>query len=635
MSRTRIVKGNITKIVGKSYKIYSKENIENYSAKKIIQVGKEGGVLYGEPEKFVPKEAEIIESEYKLESLYVHNHIKSVANEMVQKFNADNSGIIYSLYKDIAEGKIVNPSIKVTKSLHSSKAKYDEKTDEILVWEGQLTNIENSNDRKIKLISWLTEAYGNYIDFKVRDKLSIKDNLDVYDYDLFQFDAAGESNVEIGTLESPTFNGALNINFPKMESEEVMGNSHPEYRRDSKARGGPNAGDYDEMYFPDPPNPPPTNGGPGDPPFNIGLKFSFSLGGGFSASLYAGISKQIKVGNDFGLMPSFTAAATYYGNGTPGTSPLSPNLFTLSGTPSLTLGYKTGNSMNMNLFNDFSGSGVNNPYEYAFTLGQVGVLSSGRVTSEYDIDGNRIKDPYNSHDRPNRNQILGAASIKIGNFMISSYNDIYKLPLFLGMDSDQYWSAGVNMKARISDNIDMAYAFDLYYGKSNNKNTYNLDKNIGGQNYDTQRLFDVLLNRGQESFSFTDANGNFNKTTKVGYGTFWPSNAMHNAIPFPDIPERPKEPIKDDFKDDEKFKLSVLKYKKDLGKYNLDMINYEETSLLKFSPTFHHLFVVYKEGSKEVDLERLNTYMNAPLSNKKLQDLKIDLDPQINNINDK
>ncbi|MFC6269720.1 hypothetical protein [Frigoriflavimonas asaccharolytica] len=50
MSRTRIVKGNVTKIVGKSYKIYSKENIENYSAKKIIQVGKEGGVLYEEPE---------------------------------------------------------------------------------------------------------------------------------------------------------------------------------------------------------------------------------------------------------------------------------------------------------------------------------------------------------------------------------------------------------------------------------------------------------------------------------------------------------------------------------------------------------------------------------------------------------
>ncbi|MDR2237203.1 MAG: hypothetical protein LBE92_13865 [Chryseobacterium sp.] len=51
MSRTRIVKGNITKIVGGNYKIYSKENIENYSAQKVVQVGKEKGVLYGNPEE--------------------------------------------------------------------------------------------------------------------------------------------------------------------------------------------------------------------------------------------------------------------------------------------------------------------------------------------------------------------------------------------------------------------------------------------------------------------------------------------------------------------------------------------------------------------------------------------------------
>lgn len=50
MSRTRIVKGNITKIIGGDYKRYSKDDIEN-SGSKIIQVGKEGGVSYGEPKK--------------------------------------------------------------------------------------------------------------------------------------------------------------------------------------------------------------------------------------------------------------------------------------------------------------------------------------------------------------------------------------------------------------------------------------------------------------------------------------------------------------------------------------------------------------------------------------------------------
>ena len=46
MSRTRIVKGNITKVIGGNYKRYSKDNIENIES-KVIQIGKEEGVSYG------------------------------------------------------------------------------------------------------------------------------------------------------------------------------------------------------------------------------------------------------------------------------------------------------------------------------------------------------------------------------------------------------------------------------------------------------------------------------------------------------------------------------------------------------------------------------------------------------------
>ncbi|QDP84749.1 hypothetical protein FNJ88_03975 [Chryseobacterium sp. SNU WT5] len=435
----------------------------------------------------------------------------------------------------------MNPQITVTKTLHSSKAKFDEKSQSILVWEENLRGIEKDNDKKIKLISWLAESYGKYIDSIVKESINIQNNLEVYDYDLFQFDALGESTVTIGKLESPTFNGDLDISFPKIEEEKKFQPPQHYFEENRKQKGDPNAGDYNQNFYEEETSETANlSGGPGDPPFNVGMKFSFSLGGGFTASLYAGISQKIAKTGDFEVMASFNGALTYYGNGSPGTSPLSSNLVTLSGTPSATLGYKTGNAMPMNLFNDFSGTGVNVPYEYAFSVGSTGVLSSGRVSSEFEYEyddlGNktvaRKKDDYNSHDNPNRHQILGGASIKVGNFMISSYNDIFKVPLFLGMDSDQYWSAGVNMQAKLTDKINMAYAFDLYYGKSNNKNPYNLDKSIDGQNYDTQRLFDVLLNRGQESFSFTDANGNFNKTTKFGYGTFWPSNKMHNAIDF-------------------------------------------------------------------------------------------------------
>lgn len=610
MSRTRIVKGNITKIIGGDYKRYSTDDIENIGS-KVIQIGKEEGVIYGEAEKHLKKENNIVESEYKLESSYIHDHIKSVADEMIQEFDSDNTGIVYLTYKDIAEGKIINPSIKVTKSLHSTKAKYDENTDEILVWEGQLQNIENNNDRKIKLISWLAEAYGTYIDFKMKDKLEINKTLEIYDYDLFKFDASGESKVDIGKLQTPTFSGVLNINFPNFENEEEVEMSPVEYKRDPKAKGGPNAGDFNETFLNPASNPPAPNGGSGDPPFNIGLKFSFSLGGGFSASLYAGISKQISIGNDFGLMPSFNAALTYYGFGTPGTSPLSRNLVTLSGTPAFTLGYKTGNAMNMNLFNDFSGSGVYNPYEYAFTVGKIGVLSSGRVSSEYDKDGHRIKDPYNSQDNKNRNQWLGGANIKIGNFSISSYNDIHKLPLFFGMDSDQYWSAGVNMQARITDRINLSYAFDLYYGKSNNRNPYNLDKIIDGQNFDHQRLFDVMLNNGQESFTSTDANGNFRKTTRVGYGSFWPSNKMHNSIKFPVLPEEPIEPTIEKYKNAKNLAKANEKYLKNKAIYERDMINYKASMKLNPFATFHHLKVLYDGKSKFPNYDLLQEYLEA------------------------
>ena len=81
MSRKRIVKGNITKIIGGDYKRYSKDDIENIGS-KVIQVGKEGGVSYGEAEKFVPPPLDIVESKYKLESTYAHDQLSSLAKEL-------------------------------------------------------------------------------------------------------------------------------------------------------------------------------------------------------------------------------------------------------------------------------------------------------------------------------------------------------------------------------------------------------------------------------------------------------------------------------------------------------------------------------------------------------------------------
>ncbi|MET3047219.1 hypothetical protein [Flavobacterium covae] len=635
MTRIRIVGGKITETTGGDYKIYSEGDIV-YNSAKTISITSDVGIHYGEPES--PPKREIIESEWKLESTYVHDHIKNVATEMVSKFTADNTGIVYRLYKDITDGKITNPPIVVTKSLHPDLASYDKESKQILIWETALLHINKFNDRKIKLIASLAEAYGKHINHSLEDLKNSGDNYETYDYDLFRFDALNNIPVIIAKLESPDYTGNLDILFPKQEQEEPK-----HFRQNRNTKGGPSPADYDDYEN--------TSSGPDDPNplFNIGLKFSFSLGGGFTTSLYAGISKNISSG-DFHLMPSFNAALTYYGNGAPGTSPMSKHLVTLSGTPAITLGYKTGNALNMNLFNNFTGSGVNNPFEYAFTLGSTGILSSGKVTSNFNKMGEREKDEHNSQDNPHRHQIIGGASIKVGNFMISSYNDIYKPPLFFGMGSDQYWSAGVNMQAKLTDKINMAYAFDLYYGKSNNKAPFNLDKYIDGQNYDYQRLFDVLLNRGQETFSYTDANGNLNQSTKFGYGTFWPSNNMHDAIPYPEMPKEPKEPLRSNYKNDKEFDDAKNQYNSDFKKYEKDIFNFNmSTSQLENSPTkhkpivedkttgqyyiartFHHLFVVYKKDNK-IDYERLFKYLQADIPQKETQEFYKLVDDNKNN----
>ncbi|MBF7093479.1 hypothetical protein IUY40_18260 [Flavobacterium sp. ALJ2] len=325
---------------------------------------------------------------------------------------------------------------------------------------------------------------------------------------------------------------------------------------------------------------------------------------------------------------------------------MSPTHVTLGVTPSVTFGLNSGNALVTNLFNNASGSGVWNPYEYAFTLGATGILSSGKVSPEFNHEkGEFGKNSYSNydvtrgsndiqgkraHENHTRNQIVGGAAIKVGNFMIASFNDIYKPPLFLGMGSDQYWSAGINMQAKLPNSIHAAYAVDMYYGKASEKNPFNEDKIIDGQNYDYQQLFDVLLNRGEETFSFTDAIGTLTTETRHGYGTFWPTNAMHDTIAFPDrekleiektskdtfvarwktVSKEPKEPLEYQYVDKIQFKADFNKYKKDLERYKTDKIDYDISIQLKSKPTFHHLYVVYDVNNK-VSLERLKKYLYA------------------------
>jgi hypothetical protein len=557
----------------------------------------------------MPAEDNIEDCKIKVESSYFYDHLQKIAQDTVPKFNTDDKGFVHLFYKDFIDGKIINPKINVKKSLTTKKSYYDKETEKIVIWEKDLFQIENDDDKKENLLKSLATGFGAYIDNYINENIKLENGINTIEYDLIQFDAFKDESVKIATIESKDFQGEINMNFE--QKQKITYKSNP------NQKGGPSPVDY-EMEFSSFQDGDPTNP---NPPFNIGLKFAFSLGGGFTISAYAGISKQINVG-EWGAMGSLNAAITYYGYGTPGTSPTSRSLLNATLTPAATVGYGTGTPMNMNMFNSFTGSGVNVPFEYAFSLGNTFVLSSGRTSANFDRLGNKLPDEYNTHDTGNRHQRLGGTSIKIGNFMVSSFNDVNRLPLFFGMNSDQYWSAGVNMQAKITDNINMAYAFDLYYGKSNNKNPYNKDKIINGQNYDYQGLFDVLLNRGQETFSFTDAMGNLNKTTKFGYGTFWPSNLMHDNIPFPDKPIEPIAPVRRDYKDELKFKAAEVEYEKTLAKFERDKMDYKISMQIKPNATFHHLFLVYNDYNK-IDFNRFKIYFDSGIHQKSIlyQDL--------------
>lgn len=239
MSRTRIVKGNITKVVGGNYKRYSKDEIEN-SGSKVIQIGKEGGVIYGEPEKFIPPLMDVQESEYKLESTYAHDQLMSLAKElgeitfmlfMTQIFGYEiEADALSKLYRDLSDNKIKAPEIIVSKGLvgrRGGPAGYSNKRKKIIVNQKFVEEAAKDNDKRAELMAALVEEYGHHIDNLLRTELASNGipDTDVIDegakfaYSLFRFDIFHESQLNFAKAELPTFKGDLIIDFSTLHSK--------------------------------------------------------------------------------------------------------------------------------------------------------------------------------------------------------------------------------------------------------------------------------------------------------------------------------------------------------------------------------------------------------------------------------
>ncbi|AYW36317.1 hypothetical protein [Capnocytophaga canimorsus] len=181
--------------------------------------------------------------------------------------------------------------------------------------------------------------------------------------------------------------------------------------------------------------------------------------------------------------------------------------------------------------------------------------------------------------------------------------------------------------------MNFSYFFDLYYGKSSNKRPLNKDVLIDGQNYDLQNFFELALNRGQETFSITTDDGLVRASTSLfGYGCFWLSNNMHDAISWPPPPVEPKPAVESDYEDEQDFLIAEVNYNEQMEKYERDLKDYklsrEITNKTKFkdpwfkrifmtkpsqivpNPTFHWLYSLY-DNDNRIDWSRWLRYYNA------------------------
>ncbi len=113
MTKIRTSGGKITVTIGGNFKTYAKEDIVYNSQKTVSFTGKENGVTYGDPES---PNLNIVKSEYKLESIYAHEQLYSLAHElaempfmffMLEIFGSEiEVSALSKLYRDLSDKKI-------------------------------------------------------------------------------------------------------------------------------------------------------------------------------------------------------------------------------------------------------------------------------------------------------------------------------------------------------------------------------------------------------------------------------------------------------------------------------------------------------------------------------------------------
>jgi hypothetical protein len=184
MSRTRIIGGKLTEIIGGDYNIYSEGDIVYNSGKTITFTGEENGVTFGEPERPKLKEKVIsIESE-----LFMHNNQElkipyldssKILNYISSKpfiagirsiFGRDIKHIAAKkLMKDLLDNKLIRPKWVVNDGLSDSQGGFYH-NGSINISERLIFDAEKNPDKSWLLFRVVMEEISHYIDDLLRNK---------------------------------------------------------------------------------------------------------------------------------------------------------------------------------------------------------------------------------------------------------------------------------------------------------------------------------------------------------------------------------------------------------------------------------------------------------------------------------
>ncbi|MCX8677605.1 MULTISPECIES: hypothetical protein [unclassified Apibacter] len=229
MSRYRYVKGSITKITHGKHYMYSGENIITSSQKKVVEVGKQNGVIIGEPEEYV-REKRIISIK---SDLYIRNYLElktpylDVSNLLSFKSSKPFIAGIKAIFGDdikhevakkfmldLLDNKVPLPKWEATWILSDEQGGcFNEKYETIYINEKIILDAEKNPKKSWLLFLIMIEEIGHYVDHLLRNK-----------YDTIGGDAPGDEG-KLFAADFIHYNKLLfkDFEFAQIEIQEESG----------------------------------------------------------------------------------------------------------------------------------------------------------------------------------------------------------------------------------------------------------------------------------------------------------------------------------------------------------------------------------------------------------------------------